>query len=104
MEARPSLRKQDRSSKHRVCSHSSKGTGYTSPLSLASYAYVFQLMKDQEQNVRSWEAGRVRLIEDHKLKRENEQTHRAALSLPGLLDGTALLRVRFTVLYHHIRN
>lgn len=66
-------------------------------------------MKDQEQNVKSWEAGRIRLIEDQKLKRENEQTHRAALyvtlrvetallilcrSLPGLLEGTAMLRVR----------
>lgn len=53
---------------------------------------VRKLMKDQEQNVRSWEGGRARLIEDHKFKRENEQTHRAALSLPGLLAGTALLR------------
>ena len=55
------------------------------------------------------EAGRARLIEDHKLKRENEETHRAALyvpsianvfltnrcsSLPGLLGNTPLLRVR----------
>jgi len=36
-------------------------------------------MKDQEQNVRAWEGGRTRIIEDHKFKRENEQTHRAAL-------------------------
>ena len=40
---------------------------------------IAQLMKDQEQNVRSWEAGRTRLLDDHKLKRENERTHRAAL-------------------------
>ncbi|KAF1841892.1 uncharacterized protein K460DRAFT_358586 [Cucurbitaria berberidis CBS 394.84] len=53
---------------------------------------VRKLMKDQEQNVKSWEAGRTRLIEEHKMKRENEQTHRAALSLPGLLAGAALLR------------
>ncbi|KAH7380728.1 hypothetical protein BKA66DRAFT_465274 [Pyrenochaeta sp. MPI-SDFR-AT-0127] len=53
---------------------------------------VRKLMKDQEQNVRSWETGRSRLFDEHKLKRENEQTHRAALSLPGLLDGAALLR------------
>ncbi|CAO2647849.1 Nn.00g087710.m01.CDS01 [Neocucurbitaria sp. VM-36] len=53
---------------------------------------IRKLMKDQEQNIKSWEAGRMRLIEDHKVKRENEQTHRAALSLPGLLEGTALLR------------
>jgi len=53
---------------------------------------VRKLMKDQEQNVRAWEGGRTRIIEDHKFKRENEQTHRAALSLPGLLCGTTLLR------------
>ncbi|CBX99988.1 hypothetical protein IAQ61_002798 [Plenodomus lingam] len=53
---------------------------------------VRKLMKDQEQNVRSWEGGRARLIEDHKFKRENEQTHRAALSLPGLLGGAPPLR------------
>ncbi|KAF2853011.1 hypothetical protein T440DRAFT_445934 [Plenodomus tracheiphilus IPT5] len=55
-------------------------------------AAVRKLMKDQEQNVRAWAGGRARLIEDHRFKRENEQTHRAALSLPGLLTGTALLR------------
>lgn len=68
-------------------------------------------MKDQEQNVKAWEGGRTRLIDDHKFKRENEQTHRAALyvtkgsplhditdrnrSLPGLLEGVTLLRVCF---------
>ncbi|KAF1921146.1 hypothetical protein BDU57DRAFT_38614 [Ampelomyces quisqualis] len=51
-----------------------------------------QLMKDQEGNVKQWEAGRERLLEDQRLKRENEATHRAALSLPGLLEGTPLLR------------
>lgn len=53
---------------------------------------IRKLIQDQEQNVRSWEAGRQRLIEEHDFKRENERTHRAALSLPGLLEGTALLR------------
>ncbi|KAF1831359.1 hypothetical protein BDW02DRAFT_632914 [Decorospora gaudefroyi] len=53
---------------------------------------VRKLMKDQETNVKSWEAGRKNLIDEHKFKRENERTHRAALSLPGLLEGTALLR------------
>ncbi|KAI8937016.1 hypothetical protein NX059_006239 [Plenodomus lindquistii] len=53
---------------------------------------IRKLMKDQEQNVRAWEGGRARIIEDHKFKRENEQTNRAALSLPGLLNGVALLR------------
>ncbi|RAR07931.1 chromatin remodeling complex subunit [Stemphylium lycopersici] len=37
------------------------------------------LMKDQDSNVKSWEAGRKNLIEEHKFKRENERTHRAAL-------------------------
>ncbi|KAL5114426.1 hypothetical protein ACEQ8H_007681 [Pleosporales sp. CAS-2024a] len=55
-------------------------------------ANIRKLMKDQEGNVKQWEAGRARLIEDHKLKRDNETTHRAALSLPGLLEGTPLLR------------
>ncbi|KAH6616816.1 hypothetical protein C7974DRAFT_52743 [Boeremia exigua] len=53
---------------------------------------VRKLIKDQEGNVRQWEAGRTRLIEEHVLKKENEQTHRAALSLPGLLENTPLLR------------
>lgn len=45
-------------------------------------------MKDQEQNVKSWEAGRARLIEDQKHKRENEQTHRAALYVALPADAT----------------
>ncbi|KAF2828519.1 hypothetical protein CC86DRAFT_368732 [Ophiobolus disseminans] len=53
---------------------------------------IRKLMKEQEGNVKQWEAGRERLIEDHNLKRENEETHRAALSLPGLLQGSPLLR------------
>jgi hypothetical protein len=36
-------------------------------------------MKDQEQNVTSWENGRTRLVEEQKLRRDNEQMHRAAL-------------------------
>ncbi|KAH8732394.1 hypothetical protein GQ44DRAFT_697577 [Phaeosphaeriaceae sp. PMI808] len=54
-------------------------------------ASIRKLMKDQEENVRQWDAGRTRLIDDQKLKRENEQTHRSALSLPGLLEGKPLL-------------
>ncbi|KAF1947656.1 hypothetical protein EJ02DRAFT_449133 [Clathrospora elynae] len=55
-------------------------------------ATVRKLMKDQEQHVKSWEAGRKHLIEEHRFKRESEQMHRAALSLPGLLEGATLLR------------
>ena len=40
---------------------------------------VRKLIKDQEGNVKQWEAGRQRLIEEQALKKENEQTHRAAL-------------------------
>lgn len=40
---------------------------------------VRKLIKDQEANVKQWEAGRQRLIEEQALKKENEETHRAAL-------------------------
>lgn len=40
---------------------------------------VRKLIKDQEGNVKQWEAGRQRLIEEQALKKENEETHRAAL-------------------------
>jgi hypothetical protein len=53
---------------------------------------VRKLVKDQEGNVSQWEAGRQRLIDEQALKRTNEQTHRAALSLPGLLENTPVLR------------
>ncbi|USP73785.1 uncharacterized protein yc1106_01059 [Curvularia clavata] len=53
---------------------------------------VHKLMKDQEANVKAWEAGRKKLIDEQKLLRENERTHRAALNLPGILEGTELLR------------
>ncbi|PVI07305.1 hypothetical protein DM02DRAFT_608851 [Periconia macrospinosa] len=53
---------------------------------------VQKLMKDQERNVKDWGAGRERLIKEQKLKREGEKTHRAALSLPGILSNTAPLR------------
>jgi hypothetical protein len=53
---------------------------------------IQKLMKDQERNVKDWESGRQRLIEDQEVKRENERTHRAALSLPGLLENTEPLR------------
>ena len=49
-------------------------------------------MKDQERHVKEWESARKRLIDDQKVKRENEKTHRAALSLPGVLENTAPLR------------
>ncbi|KZM27148.1 uncharacterized protein EKO05_0004689 [Ascochyta rabiei] len=55
-------------------------------------ASVRKLMKEQEGNVRQWEAGRTRLIEEQDLKKGNEETHRAALSLPGLLDNSPVLR------------
>ncbi|KAJ4355220.1 hypothetical protein N0V95_003115 [Ascochyta clinopodiicola] len=45
-------------------------------------ASVRKLMKDQEGNVRQWEAGRTRLIEEQELKRGNEERHRAALYTP----------------------
>ncbi|KAJ4993095.1 hypothetical protein SVAN01_01447 [Stagonosporopsis vannaccii] len=53
---------------------------------------VRKLIKDQEGNVKQWEAGRTRLIEEQAMKKENEHTHRAALSLPGLLENTPILR------------
>lgn len=40
---------------------------------------IRKLIKDQGGNVRQWEAGRARLIEEQALKKENEQKHRAAL-------------------------
>jgi hypothetical protein len=36
-------------------------------------------MKEQETNVKSWEASRKNLIDEQKVKRESERTHRAAL-------------------------
>ncbi|KAF2268038.1 hypothetical protein CC78DRAFT_530432 [Lojkania enalia] len=53
---------------------------------------VHKLIKDQERNVKDWEAGRQRIIQDQVAKRENEQAARAAISLPGLLDKTGPLR------------
>lgn len=40
---------------------------------------IRKLIKDQEGNVKQWEAGRQRLIEEQALKKANEETHRAAL-------------------------
>jgi hypothetical protein len=48
-------------------------------LSVIEAYRLYQLMKDQEANVKSWEAGRKKLIEEQKFQRENERTHRAAL-------------------------
>lgn len=53
---------------------------------------VKKLIKDQERHVKEWEAGRQRLVDEQKVKREHEKTQRAALSLPGLLGNTAPLR------------
>ncbi|KAF2645048.1 hypothetical protein P280DRAFT_546444 [Massarina eburnea CBS 473.64] len=53
---------------------------------------VRKLMKDQERNVKDWEAGRARLIDEQSSKRDNEKTHREALSLSGILGNSALLR------------
>jgi hypothetical protein len=46
---------------------------------IESLLTIYQLMKEQESHVKSWEVGRKNLIEEHKLKRENERMHRAAL-------------------------
>lgn len=56
-------------------------------------ASIQKMIKDQEQNTKNWENGRIRLVEEQKAKRENEQKQRAAISLPVFLDNTALLRV-----------
>ncbi|KAF2473507.1 uncharacterized protein BDR25DRAFT_302372 [Lindgomyces ingoldianus] len=53
---------------------------------------IQKLIKNQEQSVKGWGLGRERLIEEQTKKRENEQTNRAVLSLPGMLDGVAPLR------------
>jgi phosphopantetheinyl transferase len=49
-------------------------------------------MKDQESNVKSWEAGRKNLIEEHKFKRENERTNRAALYVRQVLSHDSPLK------------
>lgn len=53
---------------------------------------VQKLMQDQIRNVRDWEAGRQRLIDDQTAKRENEKTHLSVLSLPGLAGNITPLR------------
>jgi hypothetical protein len=52
-------------------------------------------MKDQEGNIRQWEAGRMRLIEEQSLKKENEHTHRAALYV--LHDGPGVQFPKLTI-------
>ncbi|KAF1959816.1 hypothetical protein CC80DRAFT_533152 [Byssothecium circinans] len=52
---------------------------------------VRKLMKDQERNMKDWEAGRQRLIDEQKAKRENEKTQRAALP-SGILGNSTPLR------------
>ncbi|KAF9740254.1 hypothetical protein PMIN06_007056 [Paraphaeosphaeria minitans] len=53
---------------------------------------VQKLIADQGRNVKDWESGRQRLIEEQAVKRENEKTHLAVLSLPGMGDTIAPLR------------
>jgi hypothetical protein len=48
-------------------------------------------MKEQEAHIKSWEAGRMNLIEEHKFKRENERTHRAALYVIRKLACSSML-------------
>lgn len=57
-------------------------------------ASIRKLIQRQEQSVREWNTGRTRLIEEQRVKRENEQTQRAAISLPGILANMPVLRVR----------
>ncbi|KAH7139211.1 hypothetical protein B0J11DRAFT_37695 [Dendryphion nanum] len=55
-------------------------------------ASIQKLIKDQERNMRDWDNGRKRLVEEQTAKRENEKTQRAAISLPGILDNAPVLR------------
>jgi hypothetical protein len=48
-------------------------------------------MKEQEAHIKSWEVGRTNLIEEHKFKRENERTHRAALYVIRKLACSSIL-------------
>lgn len=49
-------------------------------------------MQDQKRNVKDWESGRQRLIQEQAIKRDNEQEHLAVLSLPGIGEKIAPLR------------
>lgn len=53
---------------------------------------VQKLIADQARNVKDWESGRQRLIDEQAVKRENEKTHLAVLSLPGLGEKISPLR------------
>ncbi|KAJ4304930.1 hypothetical protein N0V90_000458 [Kalmusia sp. IMI 367209] len=53
---------------------------------------IQKLMQDQVRNIKDWEAGRQRLINDQTAKRENEKAHLAVLSLPGLAGTITPLR------------
>lgn len=53
---------------------------------------IQKLIQDQARNVRDWESGRQRLIDEQAVKRENEKTHLAVLSLPGMGEKIEPLR------------
>ncbi|KAJ4349838.1 uncharacterized protein N0V89_008457 [Didymosphaeria variabile] len=53
---------------------------------------IQKLMAEQARNVKDWESGRQRLIDEQAIKRENEKTHLAVLSLPGMGEKIAPLR------------
>ncbi|KAL1610326.1 hypothetical protein SLS60_001992 [Paraconiothyrium brasiliense] len=59
---------------------------------LAFVPAIQKLMAEQARNVKDWESGRQRLIEEQAVKRENEKTHLAVLSLPGIGEKIAPLR------------
>ncbi|KAF2444939.1 hypothetical protein P171DRAFT_431725 [Karstenula rhodostoma CBS 690.94] len=53
---------------------------------------IQKLIADQARNVKDWESGRQRLIDEQAVKRENEKTHLAVLSLPGMGEKISPLR------------
>jgi hypothetical protein len=53
---------------------------------------IQKLIQDQARNVKDWESGRKRLVEEQAVKRENENTHLAVLSLPGMGEKIAPMR------------
>jgi hypothetical protein len=59
---------------------------------LAFVPAIQKLIQDQARNVKDWESGRQRLVEEQAVKRENEETHLAVLSLPGMGEKIAPLR------------
>lgn len=53
---------------------------------------IQKLIADQARNVKDWESGRQRLIDEQAVKRDNEKTHLAVLSLPGMGEKISPLR------------